>query len=78
MRNAKRRLEWCKALKNPDLNSIEHIRFELERRLRARPNRTTSVPDLTNALVFKSKQVPATMFQHLVECLPRRLEAVIL
>jgi hypothetical protein len=36
---------------SPDLNPIEHLRDELERRLRARPNHPTSVPDLTNALV---------------------------
>jgi hypothetical protein len=31
----------------------------------------TSVPDLTNALV------PAAIFQHLVESLPRRVKAVV-
>jgi hypothetical protein len=40
-------------------------------------NRPTSVPDLTNALVAEWKQVPAAMFQHLVESFPRRVEAVI-
>jgi hypothetical protein len=35
------------------------------------------VPDLTNALVAEWKQVPAAMFQHLLENLPRRVEAVI-
>ena len=40
-------------------------------------NRLTSVPDLTIALVAEWKQVPAEMFQHLVESLPRRVEAVI-
>jgi hypothetical protein len=59
--------------KSPDLNSIEHLWDEL----RARPNRPTSVPDITNALVAELKQIPATMFQHIVESLPRRLEAVI-
>ena len=34
----------------------------------------TSVPDLTNALVAEWKQVPAAMFQHLVESLPRRVD----
>jgi hypothetical protein len=32
--------------------------------------------DLTNALVAEWKQVPGAMFQHLVESLPRRVEAV--
>ena len=36
----------------------------------------TSVPDLTNALVAEWKS-PAAMFQHLVESLPRRVEAVL-
>ena len=46
-------------------------------RLRARPNCPTSVLDLTNALVAEWKQVPAAMFQHLVDCLPRRVGVVI-
>ena len=61
----------------PDLNSIEHLWDELERRLLARPNHPTSEPDLTNALVAEWKQVPAAMFQHLVESFPRIVEAVI-
>ena len=44
---------------SPDLNPIEHLWDELESRLRARPNRPPSVPDLTNALVTESKQVPS-------------------
>jgi hypothetical protein len=35
------------------------------------------VPDLYNALVAEWKKVPAAMFQHLVENLPRGVEAVI-
>jgi hypothetical protein len=49
---------------------------ELECQLRARPNRPTSVHDLTNALVAEWKQVPVAMFQHLLESLSRRVEAV--
>ena len=62
---------------SPDLNPIEHVWDELERRLQGRPNCPTSVSDLTNALVAEWKQVHAAMFQHLVESLPRRVEAVI-
>jgi hypothetical protein len=51
------------------LNPIEHLWDELESQ--------TSVPDLTNALVAEWKQVPTAMFQHVVEGLPRRVEAVI-
>jgi hypothetical protein len=57
-------LDW--PAQSPDLNSIEHLWDELERRLRARPNRPTLVPDLTNAFVAEWKQVPTAMFQHLV------------
>jgi hypothetical protein len=35
------------------------------------------VPDLNNALEAEWKQVPVAMFKHLVESLPRRVEAVI-
>ena len=62
---------------SPDLNPIEHLLDELERRPRARPNHPTSVHDLTNALVSEWKQVPAAMFQHLAESLSRRVEAVV-
>ncbi|CDQ92928.1 unnamed protein product [Oncorhynchus mykiss] len=58
-------LDW--PAQSPDLNPIEHLWDELECGLRARPNRPTSVPDLTNALVAEWKQVPSAMFQHLVE-----------
>jgi hypothetical protein len=68
-------LDWH--AQSPDLNPVEHLWDELERRLQARPNPPTSVPSLTNALVAEWKQVPAAMFQHLVENLPRRVEAVI-
>jgi hypothetical protein len=61
---------------SPDLNPIEHIWNELKRRLCARPNLQTSVLDLTNALVAEWKQDPAAMFQHLVQSLTRRVEAV--
>jgi hypothetical protein len=35
------------------------------------------MPDLINALLAEGNQVPAAMFQHIVESLPRRVEAVI-
>ena len=69
-------LDWP-AQRSHDLNLIEHLWDELECRLRARPNLPTSLPDLTNALVAEWKQIPAVMFQHLVESLLRRVEAVI-
>jgi hypothetical protein len=35
------------------------------------------VPDLTNDLVAEWRQIPAAMFQHLVESLPRKVAAVV-
>ena len=42
-------LDW--PAQSPELNLIKHLWGELERRLRARPSRPTSVSDLTNALL---------------------------
>jgi hypothetical protein len=67
-------LDW--SADRPDLNPVKHLWDELERRLQVRPNRPTSVPNITNALMAELKQVPAAMFQHLVESLPSRAEAV--
>ena len=61
-------LDW--PAQSPDLNPIEHIWDELERRLRAGPICPTSVPILTKALVAEWKQVPAAMLQHQVESFP--------
>ena len=64
-------LDW--PAQNPDLNPIEHLWDELERRLQTRPSRPTSVPDLINAV--QNEWAPT--LQNLVESLPRRVEAVI-
>ena len=71
-------LDW--PAQSPDLNPIKHLWDELD----CRPGliaqgliAQNKVPYLTNALVAEWKQVPAAMFQRLVESLPRRVEAVI-
>jgi hypothetical protein len=69
------KLDW--PAQSPDLNPIEHLWDELEPRLQARPNRPTSVPVLTNALVAEWKQIPTAMFKQLVERSPRRVEGVV-
>ena len=68
-------LDW--PAQSPDLNPTEHLWDELERRLRARPSRPTSVCDLINALLEEWSQIPINTLLNLVESLHRRVEAVI-
>jgi len=69
-------LDW--PAQSPDLNPIEHLWDKLKRRLRARPSRPTSVPDLTNALLEEWSKIPINItLLTLVESLPRRVEAEI-
>jgi len=64
-------------LRSPDLNPIEHLWDEFERRLRARPSCPTSVPDLTNTLLEEWSKILINTLLNPVENLPRRVEAVI-
>ena len=66
-------LDW--PAHSPDLNLIEHLLVELERKLKARPSHPTSVSDLTNALLEEWSKIPIKMLLNLVEILPRRVEA---
>ena len=68
-------LDW--PAQSPDLNPIEHLWDEYERRLRARPSCATSVPGLTNALLEERSNIPIDTLLNLVDGLPRRVEAVI-
>jgi hypothetical protein len=62
-------LDW--PVQTPNLNTIEHLWDELERLIVQHQCPTSLM------LVAEWKQFPAAMFQHLVESLPRRVEAVI-
>ncbi|KAK3553746.1 hypothetical protein QTP70_007607 [Hemibagrus guttatus] len=69
--------ELARPAQSPDLNPIEHLWDELERRLRARPSCPTSAPDLTNVLLEERSNIPINTLLNLVESLPKRVEAVI-
>jgi hypothetical protein len=62
---------------SPDLNPIEHLWDELERRLRSRPQRPKSLTALATALLEEWAAIPPETFRHLVESLPDRVRAVI-
>ncbi|GFV30701.1 transposable element Tcb1 transposase [Trichonephila clavipes] len=62
---------------SPDLNSIEHLGDELERRLRSQPNRPSSLQALTSAVMDEWKAIPMVTYQKLVESLSKRVQAVI-
>ncbi|KAI2662490.1 Transposable element Tcb2 transposase [Labeo rohita] len=68
-------LDW--SAQSPDLNPIEHLWDELQRRLRARLSRPTSVCDLTNALLKEWSKIIINTLLNLVDSLPRRVEAAI-
>jgi len=68
-------LDWPS--QSPDLNPTEHLWDELERRLRARPQRPKTTTQLFAMLQEEWRAIPAAMYQHLVDSLPRRVEAVI-
>lgn len=53
---------------SPKLKPIQHLWYELKH--------STSVPKLSYALVAKLDQIPAAIFQSLVENLPTGVEAV--
>jgi hypothetical protein len=64
MRNAKCWLDWYKACRHWTLEQLKRVLWS--------DDSMTSL-----ILVAEWKQVPPAMFQHLVESLPRRVEAVL-
>lgn len=68
-------LKW--PAQSPDLNPIEHLWDELERRLRSMPTRPKNKRELFAALQEEWRKIPVAVYQKLVESLPRRIRSVI-
>ncbi|KAJ4428776.1 hypothetical protein ANN_25769 [Periplaneta americana] len=69
------RLDW--PARSPDLNLIEHLWDELDRRFRSREMRSTSIVQLTAMLQEKWRRMPVDILHKLVESMPDRVAAVI-
>ena len=63
--------------KYPDLNPIEHIWDELERRLQARQNRPNNVAELRLALVEEWNAIPRERVRRVICSMRRRCQAVV-
>ncbi|GFX92295.1 transposable element Tc1 transposase [Trichonephila clavipes] len=70
-----RKLDWPS--KSHDLNPIEHISDELERRLCSEPNRPSSLQALTSPVMDAWNAVPMVTYEKFVESLPKRVQAAI-
>ncbi|KAJ8876176.1 hypothetical protein PR048_024085 [Dryococelus australis] len=73
--NNVRRLDW--PAQSPDLNPIEHIWDELDRRVRARQARPKSIAQLVEWLQEEWRRIPVDVLQTLVESMPDRVAAVL-
>ncbi|KAJ4440310.1 hypothetical protein ANN_08449 [Periplaneta americana] len=69
------RLDW--PAQSPDLNPIEHLWDELDRRLMSREMRPTSIVQLSALLQEEWRRISADILHKLVESTPDRVAAVI-
>jgi hypothetical protein len=68
-------LQW--PAQSPDLNPIEHLWDEVERAVRGLPVLPSNKRQLSDAVLAAWAGIPAERFQHLVESMPRRIDAVL-
>ncbi|KAG1957248.1 gastrula zinc finger protein XlCGF57.1-like [Pimephales promelas] len=62
---------------SPDLNPIEHLWDVVEREIRIMDVQPTNLQQLCDAIMSIWTKLPEECFQHLVESMPRRIEAVL-
>lgn len=62
---------------SPDLNPIEHLWDELERRLKKREIHPKNSRELELVLQEEWSKIPQIIYQKLIESIPRRIEACI-
>lgn len=74
LRNRIRVLDWPP--QSPDMNPIEHLWDELERRIMKKP-KATSLDDLYTKLAEVWYEIPPEVCENLVDSMPRRIEALI-
>jgi transposase len=68
-------LDW--PAQSPDLNPIEHLWAELEKRLNSYENHPSSMTALWERVEEEWEKIPKEVCMNLIESMPRRLEAVI-
>ncbi|KAJ8869000.1 hypothetical protein PR048_030546 [Dryococelus australis] len=73
--NNVRQLDW--PVQSPDLNPIEHLWDELDRRVRTRQARPKSIAQLVEWLQEEWRRIPVDVLKTLVESMPDRVAAVI-
>ena len=62
---------------SPDLNPIENLRSELERRIRSKPQAITNLAELETTLQEEWSKISQSQVMALIESMPWRIEAVI-
>ena len=70
-----RRLDWPAC--SPDLNPIEHLWDQLQRRISGRNTLPQTLDELQTALLEEWEAIPQDCIKTLVRSMPRRLQAVI-
>ena len=68
-------MEWQSI--SPDLSPIEHIRDELDRRVRARPNQPTNLPQRQATLLQEWNNLPNNIVRRYIRFMRNRCRAVI-